>query len=271
MKGHWTLDDISWEQFDATKVDPELVKIVKAAAMVESNGRDYAAYLCNVFRDDPAFQLTANEWAEEEVQHGVALGRWAAIADPDFDYEEALAQFRAGYKIDLNASASIRGSQTGELIARCMVEVGTSSYYTAMADYAEEPVLKIVCRKIAADELRHYATFYRNMKRYLQKEPLRLPSRLRIAFGRILETEDDELAYAYFAANGGQGTYDRKASTEAYFRRAYPLYRPRHLERAMTMIFKAVGLNPTGRLSRTASRGASWMMERRNQRLARAA
>ena len=271
MTGHWTPDDIPWEQFDPTKVDPDLLKIVKAAAMVESNGRHYATYLCNVFPDDPDFQRTANEWAEEEVQHGEVLGRWAAMADPAFSYEGALQQFREGFKIDLDASSSIRGSRTGELIARCMVEVGTSSYYTAMGDATNEPVLKAICRKIAADELRHYAVFYRNMKRYLQKEQLRLPTRLRIALGRIMESEDDELAYAYFSANGGEGTYDRKTCTEAYFKRAYPLYRPRHLERAMSMIFKAVGLNPTGRLSRTMTRGASWIMERRTQRLARAA
>ena len=271
MSGHWTPDDIPWDKFDPSKVDPDLLKIVKAAAMVESNGRDYAAYLCNIFPDDPEFQQTARDWADEEVQHGVVLGRWAGMADPSFDYDRAFAQFRDGFKINLDANASVRGSLTGELIARCMVEVGTSSYYSALGDATEEPVLKEICRKIAADELRHYATFYRNMKRYLQKEQLRLPARLKIALGRIMETEDDELAYAYFSANGGVGTYDRKTCTQAYFKRAAALYRPRHLERAMAMIFKAVGLNPTGRLSRTVTRGATWFMERRTQRLAKAA
>ena len=28
---HWTLDDIPWERFDRSRVDPEVVKIVKAA------------------------------------------------------------------------------------------------------------------------------------------------------------------------------------------------------------------------------------------------
>ena len=30
--GYWTLDDISWDRFDRTKVDPELLKVVKAAS-----------------------------------------------------------------------------------------------------------------------------------------------------------------------------------------------------------------------------------------------
>ena len=72
---HWTLDDIPWERFDRSRVDPEVVKVVKAAAMVEANGGDYAKYLCNVFHDDLEFQQVANDWAMEEVQHGMALAR----------------------------------------------------------------------------------------------------------------------------------------------------------------------------------------------------
>ena len=55
---------------------------------------------------------------------------------------------------------SSRGSRCGELVARCIVETGTSSYDTALMDAVEEPVLKEICRNIAADELRHYKLFY---------------------------------------------------------------------------------------------------------------
>src|SRR5690606_7231147 len=271
MSAQWTLDDVPWDKFDPSKVDQDLVKVVKAASMVESNGRDYATYLCNVFDDDPDFQQAAKDWAEEEVQHGLALGRWAKMADPSFDYDQCFREFREGFKIDTSADASIRGSRTGELIARCMVEVGTSSYYTALADAAQEPVLKDVCRKIAADELRHYRLFYKNMKRYLEREQLTLPRRMWVAVSRITETEDDELAYAYYAANRDFERYDRKRCGAEYIRRAYALYRPPHLERAMAMVCKAVGLDPQGRLSRTMSRGASWFMQHRVQKLAKSA
>ncbi len=83
---HWTLEQIPWSSFDPSKVDPELVKVVKAAAMVEFNGGDYAAYLCRIFGDDSNFQSVINGWAVEEVQHGSALARWAKLADPDFDF-----------------------------------------------------------------------------------------------------------------------------------------------------------------------------------------
>ena len=60
---HWTLDDIAWDRFDRGKVDPDLLRIVKAASLVEHNGADYATYLCNVFDDDPEFQDAAHHWA----------------------------------------------------------------------------------------------------------------------------------------------------------------------------------------------------------------
>ena len=143
---HWTLDDIPWDRFDAARVDPEALRVVKAASMVESNGGDYATYLCNVFRDDPEFQLAARAWAEEEVQHGRALARWAALADPGFDFADSFKRFTDGYRLPLEAAGSVRGSRTGELVARCVVETGTSSFYTALKEATEEPVLKLIGR-----------------------------------------------------------------------------------------------------------------------------
>ncbi len=152
---HWSLDDIPWDRFEPGKLDADLIKLVKAASMVESNGGDYAIYLCNVFADDPEFQVAARAWAAEEVQHGEALGRWAGMADPSFDFAASFKRFTEGYALPLDATASVRGSRAGELVARCIVEVGTSSYYSALAAASEEPVLKAICRRIAADEFRH--------------------------------------------------------------------------------------------------------------------
>ncbi len=201
----WRLDDIPWGRFERSKVDPELLKVVKAASLVESNAGDYATYLCNVFPDDAAFQAAVRIWAREEAQHGQALGRWAALADPSFDLEASLKRFIAGYRLPLDAAGSVRGSRAGELVARCVVEVGTSSYYSALGEATDEPVLKEICARIAADEFRHYKLFYTHLGRYLECEPMGRLARLLVAVGRIGESEDDELAFAYYAANGARG------------------------------------------------------------------
>ncbi|MGQ0665271.1 MAG: ferritin-like domain-containing protein [Pseudomonadota bacterium] len=267
---HWTLDDISWGKFELGKVDPDTLRIVKAAALVEHNGGDYAIYLCNVFRDDPGFQAAARSWAEEEVQHGLALRRWAELADPAWDFSAACKCFTDGFRLPLEATRSVRGSRTGELIARCMVEVGTSSYYSALGDWTPEPVLKQICRRIAADELRHYKLFYTHMQRYQAAERLALWRRLKAGLGRLVEAEDDELAWAYYAAGGGIGPYDRRTNSRGYAARAYRLYRPSHIERAVAMVLKAVGLAPHGRLHLWASKLARWFFEVRAAALGRA-
>ncbi len=166
MTRHWTLDDIPWDRFDPARVDPELLKAVKAASLVEYNAADYVAYLKKVFAGDPAAHAAIEVWGEEEVQHGLALGRWAEMADPSFDFRAAFAKFREGYRpahFD-EASASIRGSRAGEMVARCVVESGTTSYYSAMRDASAEPVLREIARRIAGDEMRHWRLFYDLMK-----------------------------------------------------------------------------------------------------------
>lgn len=261
--GHWTLEDIAWDQFDAEKVDPDLLKLVKAASLVEYNGGDYATYLCNVFRGDSEFQQAACAWAEEEVQHGRALGRWAEMADASFDLEQSFQRFLAGFRLPLEVMTSVRGSCSGELVARCMVEIGTSSYYTALAEAADEPVLKEICRKIAGDEFRHYKLFYSYLNRYLEREGIGRLRRALVALGRARESEDDELAYAYYAANGDGEAYDRGRCFDAYLKRAYACYSPRNLRRVVAMSFKTAGLSPRGRLADWVWRFLSWRLRQR--------
>jgi len=264
---HWRIEQVAWDRFDPSKVDPGVVPLVKAAAMVERNGDDYALYLKSVFHDDPDFQQAADNWAEEEVQHGEALGRWGALADPGWDFAASFGRYRESYKVNTNVDASIRGSRSGELIARCMVETGTSSYYTALAEGSDEPVLKEICRLIAADEYRHFKLFYDHMRRYLARENLSFMQRLRVAAGRVGESEDDELAYAFHCSNEAPGTpYDHDRCIASYMGPAMGYYRFRHIERGMGMIFKSVGLEPRGRFADLAARGAWRFLQWRRER-----
>lgn len=266
---HWTLDDIDWDSFDPVKVDPEMLRIVKAAAMVEFNGGIYADYLCSVFRDDPDFKKAARQWAAEEVQHGEALARWARMADPDFDFDRRFAEFSAKITLPTEAEKSVRGSRCGELVARCMVEVGTSSYYTALREATTEPVLADICHRIAQDEIRHYKLFFTHMQRYVEIDRLGILHRLWIGICRIGESEDDELAYAYHAANElGERPYDRKACIRAYMNCAYGFYQPHHVERGVRLVFKAVGIERNGLISRWTARAFCYVMKLRAQRAA---
>jgi rubrerythrin len=268
---HWTLDDIPWSQFDGSKVTPDVLAIVKTAAMVERNGSDYGQYLANVFHDDPEFRDAAARWAQEEEQHGVALGRWAELADSKFDLDAAFARFTAMYRIPVESRDSVRGSRSSELCARCVVETGTSSLYSAMRDAVDEPVLKAICKNIAADEFRHYRLFYTHMERMLEQEGTPRDSlgsrlrRLRTAIGRFREVGDDEIASAYHAGNSITAPYDRVTAPNSYQSRVFGLYQERHVQRAAHMFAQAAGLNPEGLIGRVIARVIWGMIERRGR------
>lgn len=274
-KQGWSLDDVQWYAFDGAKVDAEMLAAVKAAALVEANAPDYVTYLQRVFRDNGQNILDAIErWGSEEAQHGRALGRWAEMADPGFRLEDAFARFRKGYTpahfTDASAG-SVRGSRRGEMIARCVVESGTSSYYSAMRDATEEPVLQEIAGRIAADEYRHYKFFYDTLN--VQSEP-DIPAwkKFWIAISRIRESDDDELAYAYYCANvpaeeEASKPYNRKKYSRIASRAGLTIYRRRHIQKLVQMVVKVIGANPHGWLAR----GIGALVWRRLQKQAAAA
>jgi len=263
----WTLEDVQWSRFDASKVEPWMLTAVKAAALVEFNAPDYVSYLKRIFSDAQT-QASIEEWGREESQHGRALGRWAEMADPDFRLDQTFARFRAGYRpahFESDDGASVRGSRRGEMIARCVVESGTSSYYSAIRDATEEPVLKEIAGRIAADEYRHYKLFFETLN--AQAEPdLPFWRKLTVAVGRINESDDDEISYAYYCAavpkeRESATPYMRAQNAKASYATILRIYRRHHVQKLAQMVSKAVGADPQGRVTKLAG-ALLWRMLR---------
>lgn len=246
MEQHWQFEDIEWSLFDPQKVDPDMLRVIKAAGIVEHNGADYGKYLKNVFAQDPLFLKEIDSWVADEVKHGQVLAAWVQCVEPDYDFDQCFANYVKRFPIDVEATQSIRGSCGGELLTRCMVEIGTSSYYTAIKEAAQEPLLKHICSKIAADELRHYKLFYTHFQRYQVQAPLSFLERFRIGLGRLLETDGDELATAYYTANEEKKPYNQKYYTKLYGKIVSQYYRKDNVTRAASMFCKAIGVNPQG-------------------------
>lgn len=246
MSEKWKFDDIDWSLFDPEKVNPETLRLIKAGSVVERNGSDYGLYLKGVFKGDALFEKEIDGWSNDEIKHGEVLAHWIKMADPSFNFKERFAAYVEGFPIDIHAQESIRGSRGSELLTRCMVEIGTSSFYSAVRDGTDEPLLKQICHKIAADELRHYKLFYTHYQRYQAHEKINLLKRFKIALGRLFENEDDELAFAYYTANNETAPYNRKHYTQLYGKAVYSFYQKIHIHRGMALFCKAIGLNPQG-------------------------
>jgi hypothetical protein len=269
-KAGWSLDDVAWDRFDASKVDPNLLCAVKAASLVEYNAPDYVEYLRGIYATArPEAMESIERWGREEIQHGLALGRWAEIADPSFDFQAAFVRFKAGYtpRHFQETNGSVRGSRRGEMIARCVVESGTSSYYSAIRDASEEPVLREIAGRIAADEFRHYKLFYELLDSETEAE-LPLWRKIWVAVTRVNESEDDELSYAYYCGNIPKAReaaepYEREAFARAYHEKAMVLYRRHHVDKLVKMVAKPAGINPSGRVSALASAALWRVLSRR--------
>jgi hypothetical protein len=143
------------------------------------------------------------------------------------------------------------------MIARCVVESGTSSYYSAIRDATEEPLLREIAGRIAADEYRHYKLFYETLNK--QKEPeLSFWRKLQIAVGRVRESDDDELAYAWYCANvlpeeEVVKPYTRKIYSRQSAANGAAIYGRKHIQKLVQMVVKVIGANPHGWMSRAAS------------------
>lgn len=238
----WTLDSIPWNKFDPSKVDPELLAFAKGAAMVESNAGDYVHYLKRVFAADPEIHAELERWGEEEKLHGAALRRWAEMADPSFDYDRGFDVFLKNYRISLDASESIRGSRSAELVARCVVETGTSGFYSALRDAGDEPAFREICRRIAGDEVRHFNLFLSWLNtRY---DDFGFFRRVKTILERSLEAGDEELSFAYFAANDPANFDPGRAHeySQAYMTRVSAIYNPRHFAHTANLLGQAAGV-----------------------------
>jgi len=246
----WSLGDIAWSRLDHTKVNPHVLSALKTAALVEFNSPDYVSYLRNVFRGSPSIQCELERWGAEERQHGLALKKWVELVDPEFNFDKAVQEFKALYRVDTDVSESRRGSPAGEMLSRCVVESATSFFYTAIKDTTDEPCLKQICQFIARDEFAHYQLFLRIME-----ETGGRPGWFRlfmIALQRVNELGDEELASAFYAAHfhnkEERPEFDAALFASVYESRAVKLYQKKHAYRMSSMIARALGVSPWGRL-----------------------
>jgi hypothetical protein len=164
---HWSLEDIPWHaiQHDAVARNKAFFYLVASASLMESATDLYTENLIDFFvDDDEVTSWLEHYWLPEELQHGRALRRYVEIAWPEFDWEPAfrrfVEEFRPFCDVALEAARSL------EMASRCVVEMGTASYYTTLSRGSPEPVLSVLTRRIVEDEVRHYKHFYRFFRKY---------------------------------------------------------------------------------------------------------
>ncbi len=168
---HWSLDDIPWQaiRHDAVADSEAIFYMIASASLMESATDLYTANLIDFFTgDDEVTSWLERHWLPEELQHGLALRRYVETAWPGFPWETVRERFVEEFRPFCDeALEQARGL---EMASRCVVEMGTASYYKTLSRASPDPVLALLTGRIAKDEVRHYKHFYRFFRKYREIE-----------------------------------------------------------------------------------------------------
>ena len=193
---HWTLADIEWDQIDRNRVrnNQNTAYVIAAASFVETAADLYTANLVKHFPDPSAQQWLMNHWQPEELQHGLALRTYVEAVWPELDWEQNYSHFLAEYS-QLCTMEELENSRALEMVARCVVETGTSSFYRTIEHSCDEPVLKYLTGLIRKDEISHYNHFRHFFEEYQKQENISRTGIVRSLYRRLNEVETED---AYF-------------------------------------------------------------------------
>jgi hypothetical protein len=245
---HWSLDDIPWSGLrrDAVARNAPLFYMIATASLMESATDLYTANLIEFFADDDEIGSWLEDyWLPEELQHGKALRRYVESAWPDFHWEAVREAFVEEFRPFCDEA--LEPVRSLEMASRCVVEMGTASFYTGLSRASPEPVLAAVTDRIAKDEVRHYKHFFRFFRKYRERERpgrsavgLALWRRLRMTGG---EDRLVALKHVHTARRPG-APFDDRAYRHVR-RQCRELMRPQFpAEMSMRMLLKPLDLDP---------------------------
>jgi hypothetical protein len=244
---HWSLDDIPWPALrrDVVAENEGLFYMVATASLMESATDLYTANLIEFFAgDDEIGSWLQDFWLPEELQHGKAFRRYVEAAWPEFHWPEVREAFVEEFRPFCDEA--LEPVRSLEMASRCVVEMGTASFYTGLSRASPEPVLAALTGWIAKDEVRHYKHFYRFFRKYRKRER---PNRS--AVGRALwrrlrmnRGEDRLVALKHVHAARRPGAPFDDSAYQYVLRQCRELLRPSFpVEMSMRMLLKPLDLD----------------------------
>ena len=245
----WSLDSIDWQELrrDAVADNDAMFYLLAAASFIEATTDLYTRNLIDYFAgDEEITEWLQTHWLPEELQHGRALRRYVQLAWPDFDWDRVYAGFLPEFAAQC-ADDGVEPTRSREMASRCVVEMGTASYYRTLSRMTDDPVLTTLTQRIAEDEVNHYKHFYRYLKKYQAREGQRRGGIVRALWNRLMMIDgaDSRIAmrHIYSARHPGQPFNERVFRQLRRGSRA--LIRPHFPHRmCMQMLLKPLGLGP---------------------------
>ncbi len=198
----WKIDDIPYDQIDLDLVRhrDDIFYLLAASSFVEFLSDLTTRNLLEFFEgDDEVAGWLRRQWEHEEVQHGSALREYIGHVWPEFDWEASYREFYDEYS-QVCTTEELEATRCLELAARCVVEMGTATYYRSLAQFAPEPVLRELATRIKTDEVRHYSYFFHFFCKYQPLGPTARWSVLGALKRRLLEVRSSDAEIALWHA-----------------------------------------------------------------------
>ena len=196
--------DIDYSKIKKDKVENNefLFSLITIASFIEITSDVYAKHLSEYFSDNQeAVEWLQHKWEKEEVQHGKSLKKYVNIAWGDFDWERAYQLFLKDY-LPLCGGEKYQPTKAKEMLARMVVETGTSTFYKSIEAYLnelDEPVLSEIAHNIYKDELEHYRYFDKFFKFYNENEKNKKSDIIKVIYSRLREANDEDTYLAFNA------------------------------------------------------------------------
>ena len=174
-----------------SSTDP-LFWLVAGASFIEITSYLYTDNLIAFFADDPeVVQWLRGHWLKDEMRHGEMLRTYVQKNWPWFDWEAGYRKFLLDYGA-LCTVENLAQSRALELVARCVIETGTATFYRMVSEGSRDPELKAQAARISADEVHHYKHFYRFFRRYEAIEKPGRASILRTLWARLRDVREED-------------------------------------------------------------------------------
>ena len=243
----WRLEDVGYERIDHALIagHEELFYLLASASFMETGSDMYTANLAAHYADHPevADWLRAR-WEHEELQHGKSLELYVRAAWPAFDWQAAFDGFFAEYAA-LCTMEALERDRALELVARCVVEMGTTTYYQTLQGLSPEPVLTALLGRIRNDEVGHYKHFLGYFRQLRAQRPVPRWRVARVLVERLreLRSSDSDVALRHVWAHRGGLFAGGARSFEDISGRVYQLVSTRlPADQAVRMLLKPLML-----------------------------
>lgn len=191
---HWRIEDIDFSAIDRRAIEhnQDLFFLLMSASFIETGSDTYAANLAEHYAAWPEIAVwLKDQWESEELQHGRALRAYVETVWPEFPWQQAYDSFFAEYS-QLCTMEELYPDPRLEMVARCVVETGTTAYYHTLRELSDEPVLSELLGNVRNDEVNHFKHFLKYFKELQQQSPV---GRARIAkalYGRLKELRESD-------------------------------------------------------------------------------